>query len=330
LSLVVLACFYGNAAGTVLLTLMVAVFKCFESISDIYQGFLQQQERMDCVAQSLILKGLLTLTFFGTVYFCSRSLLWATSAMAVAQLGTLACYDMRTATRLLQSSGIAGTCGFLGRLEFPQWHFKALKEMAIRALPLGIAMMLISLYANVPRFVLNRYIGASGLGIFAAINYLSMIGSMLVTAVGTAACPRLSQYAQNDQKAFRRLLSQLAAFAALLGVLGIVASSLIGRNLLLLLYGSEYAHYTKLLVWSMVAAALIYISSVFGFGATALGRLAGQPWAVAISTAVLFGSAVVLVPIYGLLGAVMASVFSSLIWLCAFIALVFWKRNDSY
>jgi O-antigen/teichoic acid export membrane protein len=184
-------------------------------------------------------------------------------------------------------------------------------------------MMMLSLYANVPRFVLSKYAGPSAVGIFAAISYVSMIGGMLVTAVGTAVAPRMSQYAAAERTAFYGLVAKLAGFAALLGVLGVALSALAGRWLLCALYGSEYGEYADVLVWSMVAAALLFLTSAFGFSATAQGRIAGQPWAVAISTSVLISVAVLLVPRYGLTGAAMATVISSGVSLSCFLFLVF-------
>ncbi len=75
----------------------------------------------------------------------------------------------------------------------------------------------------------------------------------------------------------------------------------------------------------MTAGALSYLSSSFGFGATALGRFAWQPWIVGAATAVLFLAAVTLVPIYGLTGAAMATVIATCTCLCGYVTLVFYK-----
>jgi O-antigen/teichoic acid export membrane protein len=120
----------------------------------------------------------------------------------------------------------------------------------------------------------------------------------------------------------------LVLLGAALGCVGVAGSFLFGSKLLYFLYGAEYAQHTDVLIWTMVGAALSYVSSGFGFGATALGRFAGQPWILAAATAMLFVTAMILVPGYGLVGAAIAIVISTLTCVCGYMALVFCKHDD--
>jgi O-antigen/teichoic acid export membrane protein len=183
-------------------------------------------------------------------------------------------------------------------------------------------MMLISLYANLPRFVLERYVGSAGVGIFAAMTYLSGIGSMVVTAVGTGVAPRLSQYAHGNRSAFLLLLTKMIILAGIFGLGGIAGTALLGKSVLRILYGEQYAAQTQVLVWCMVAAALGYITSVLGYAATSLNRFREQPVAVAVAAAVLLGASVLLVPHYGLVGAAMSTVAASLTCLFYFVVIL--------
>lgn len=317
-----------RSASIVGLTVLLGLFKVVESVSDIYQGLLQQHERMDYVGRSLVVKSGLVLSAFGSIYYGSHSLLCAVAAMVGAQITGLLVYDVRASYRTTRARRSESWLPILRTMAVANFRPATLRRLGLRALPLGIAMMLISLYANLPRFVLNKYVGASGVGVFAAINYISMIGGLLVTAVGTAFAPRLSQYAQGNKPAYRHLLGRLVLLGAVLGCIGVAGSLLFGSKLLYLLYGAEYARHADVLVWIMVGAGLSYVSSGFGFGATALGRFAGQPWIVSIATAVLFLSAMVLVPSHGLIGAAIAIGISTLTCLCGYMALVFWNYDD--
>lgn len=322
-ALVVVCVFAASMSTAGLLLIMVGLFKSAESISDIYQGWLQQNERMDYVGRSLLRKGVITLTAFGGTYYLTHSLIWAASAMIVGQCFGLVIYDIRASCRIMGASAAASWIKSVQLTFRPDFRFDTLQRLFIRVLPLGIAMMLLSLYSNLPRFVLNKYLGVSAIGVFAAIGYIPLAGSMLINAMGTALAPRLSQYALGDLKQFRKLLSRLAWFAGSLGLLGIAGSILFGRRLLQLFYGIEYARHTDVLVWSMVAAALTYLASAFGFAATARGHFAEQPWVVVVALAILFASAVYLVPIQGLMGAASASVISSFACLCGYASLSF-------
>jgi O-antigen/teichoic acid export membrane protein len=317
----------GATVQAIVLTILVGLFKTVESVSDIYQGLLQQCERMDYVGRSLVLKSALILGSFAGVYYATHSLLCGVAAMLAAQLAGALLYDIRASYRTVH--GVSNSWrNVLHTMLRAEWDRNKLVSLTVRAFPLGLAMMLISLYSNLPRFVLNKYTGASGVGIFAAITYLPMIGSLLMTAIGTAVSPRLSQYALRNHAAYRTLLSRLAGGAALLGLFGIAASCLCGGFLLKHMYGPAYAANANVLVWVMISGALSYIGSAFGFGATALGRFKGQPWIVAIATVVLLSSSLVLVPARGLEGAAMSLALSSVISLAGFAGLVIWKRHE--
>jgi O-antigen/teichoic acid export membrane protein len=313
-----------------MLTALISIFKGIESISDVYQGLLQQSEQMDRIAHSSMLRGCLVMVAFAAIYISTHSLVWAATGVCVAQLLSLYFYDMR-----------AGYSALSGLLRFrlwrvspalfnPQWEAPKLRELAFRALPLGITMMLLSLYANLPRFVLERYVGAAGVGIFAAMTYLSGIGSMLVTAVGIGVCPRLAQYARSDRRSFRLLLIRMTVLAGMVGLLGIGGSALFGEGLLRTLYGAQYADQKQILVWCMIAAAVGYLTSVLGTAATALNRFREQPLAMAIATAVLLGTSVYLVPRYQIEGAAMATVAASFACLCGYVVILFRKQNERF
>lgn len=325
--LIVVAFCSGSIKGALLIVAMTG-YKAVESISDIYQGLLQQRERMDYVAGSFTVKGLFVLAALGLTYYWTRSLVWAVLSMLGAQLLTLIIYDLRAVTLFVPGRGRTARPKLPISAQRPIWNRITLRSLCIRALPLGIAMMLISLYASVPRFVLSKYAGSGAVGIFAAISYVSMIGGMIVTAVGTAIAPRMSEYAETDKAAFYGLLTKLVGLAGGLGACGIAITVGAGHWLLTKLYGVEYSNHGDTLLWSMGAATLSYLTSAFGFSATALGRLKAQPWVVAVSTLVLICASALLVPSYGLVGAAMATLASSSVSLCCFVLLVL--RRTTY
>ncbi len=213
----VLACFSSRASSAAALTVLVGLFKGIESVSDIYQGLLQQHERMDYVGRSMLLKSVLILSAFTGVYYCTKSLVFAASAMVCAQAAGCLVYDIRASYQTVWGRSSNDWLAIVRVMCRATFSPAVLKKLAVRALPLGIAMMLISVYGNLPRFVLNKYVGAAGVGVFAAITYMSMAGGLLVTAVGTAMAPRLSQYALTNHRAYKQLLGQTCVVCRIFG-----------------------------------------------------------------------------------------------------------------
>jgi O-antigen/teichoic acid export membrane protein len=201
----------GNSLETTLTLFLIGLAKAFEAISDVFYGLLQQQERMDRIAISMIIKGLLSLAFLGLTLYFTRNLLYAVCVLAFVWALVLVVYDCRSGALTLSSLKPQAS---LNKWKWsslrPRWNLKTLARLAWLSLPLGIAMSIISLNSNIPRYFIQHYFGEWELGIFAALTYLLMVGNTLVSALGQAATPRLAYYfASEDIKAFNSLLLKL-------------------------------------------------------------------------------------------------------------------------
>src|SRR5690606_10077213 len=94
----------------------------------------------------------------------------------------------------------------------------SVRALARQAAPLGLVILLTSLNSNVPRYVIEAVHGEFSLGIFAALAYLIVAGTTVVTAVGQAVSPRLSRmYALGQVDQFRRFISSLIVAGLMLG-----------------------------------------------------------------------------------------------------------------
>lgn len=282
----------GYGLETALVVMLVGVAKGFEAVSDIFYGLLQQRERMDRIAKSMIVKGLLSLAALASVVYLTGSLIWGVASLVAVWALVLIAYDLR--------SGAA----IFGDAPRPRWEAKKLGALALTTLPLGLAVVMTSLNANVPRYMVEGYLGTRELGIFAAMAYPVAAGATVVGALGQSASPRLAKhYAGGELGAFRTLLVKLVGLGAALGAVGLLVAAVAGREILTLVYTPEYAEYAGVFVWLMGAAGLTYMASFVGFGMIAARKLRAQvPLFVGVIgvTAV---ACVVLVPIFGLVGA---------------------------
>jgi O-antigen/teichoic acid export membrane protein len=231
----ILARIYGAEAGWVLLA--IATAKAFESISDLLHGDLQRREWMRRIALWLILKGIASVVAVAVVLRLTNSTAAGAAAMAAVFGAVLLGGEMRTAP-----------AGF-----HPRWRTATVKRLIRVAVPMGAVTMLISLSANIPRYFMERARGASELGIFAALAYLTMAGSTLINALGQSAVPRLSaMHAAGDLGEFRKLLRRLLGIGALVGAGGVAVFALFGKPVLTLLYRPEFAAHGSLALWVMV------------------------------------------------------------------------------
>ncbi len=291
-----------------LVILAVGVAKAFESVSDVIYGLLQQHERMDRIATSMMIKGPLSLAALAAGVYLTHSVLWATLGLALTWALVLGGYDIRSAIVVLRSSQTARADG--PRALRPVWDLRPLVALAWLALPAGIVMALLSLSVNTPRLFVAHYLGTGELAIFASMAYVLVVGATLTTALGQAAAPRLSQYfAAGNVPAFRALLTKLLGIGVVLGGAGVLVGLVAGRAVLTLLYRPSYAGHVDAFVWLLVAAGLEYITSFLGYALTAARYLRIQvPIFIAVIAFMLVAGPFI-IPAHGMVGA--AWVFGS-------------------
>jgi O-antigen/teichoic acid export membrane protein len=295
----------GYRSETALVIIAVGLAKCFEAVSDIFYGLLQQRERMDRIARSIIARGLLSLMLLFVVVYLTGSVLWGVMGMATAWALVLVGYDLR--------SGLL----VLGEMPRPRWEPRTLRRLALLSLPLGVSVVLISLNANIPRYLVEHYLSERELGIFAAMAYPVAAGSTVVGALGQSASPRLAKYySGGDFRAFRTLLLKLAGIGAVLGLMGLLAAAVAGKEILAFIYTPEYARHPGVFLLLMVGAGITYVASFLGFGMIAARYLRAQVPLLVVTVGVTLVVGVLLIPVIGLLGAAVASVlgiFSQLV-----------------
>ncbi|BAZ68532.1 MAG: oligosaccharide flippase family protein [Pelatocladus maniniholoensis HA4357-MV3] len=306
----------GYRWQTSLVILLIGLAKAFESISDVFYGLIQQHERMDRIAISLMIKGSLSLLLLGFGVYISGNLLWGVAGLVVAWGMVLFIYDIGSGALILNQTPQA------------RCHLRTLTKLVSLSIPLGFVMMLISLNTNIPRYFIEQILGERELGIFAALAYLMVVGGMVVNALGESASPRLAKYyAVGDSTAFCQLLFKLVGIAAILGLTVVLIAIVAGRQILTLLYRPEYAEQANLFVWLMVAAGIRYISSFLGYGMTAARYFRIQIPLFVVVTSISAMTCFWLVPKQGLLGAAIALNISAVVQLGFSLAIVIYALH---
>ena len=307
ISIVALVWMLPYATEVRLVIVGIAGAKFFESLSDIVYGKWQFEEAMPNISLSMILRGVSTVLVVWLVFTLSQNLVVTMASMAVVWGLTLVGFDI--AGIKPQAFGIKTQNSELG-------DRNPLLSLIWLALPLGGVMLINTLNVNLPRYWVERALGLPQLGILAALFSLVLVGTTLINALGQAASPRLAKlYAAGRKQDFIRLLAGLAASALAIGVGGLLVSIVFGKPLLAILFTRHYAAYTHLLIWVMVYGLVTYLSSVAGYGVTSARFFRIQvPWN-SLEMLCLMAACFVLIPRFGLSGAVWSSTLAALVHL---------------
>lgn len=305
----------GHYDSTTTIVIMgVCVAKAFESISDIYLGVIQQHDRFERVAWSLMLKGGVSILAVGLGFWFTSSIVGAVVGLAVTNIAVLFAYDLRSIGWLRTVDSNAQT-----ESGIPRWELRRLGQLAWMAVPFGVRVMLLTLCANIPRYFIEMNDDIQALGIFAALAYVSVVVQVVSNAISQAASPQLGNYfAAGNFIAFRWLVLKVAVFLTVVGGAGVVGAMLFGRPVLALLYSQDYAAHSTVFTWIMVSAGLWCITSIFVVAANAGRRQGSQVAAGIIVTVATLLSSAILIPRDSLHGAAMTSVISAMVGFVAF------------
>lgn len=259
-SLSVIAIFAGTCLGRVVIT-----------ASEVYWAAFQRRERLDLVAKSTVLRGLVMI---GAFAFFLPLFSWLTSP----EVGWLPRKRLGHGTALAciaYAIGWAAVGYFYERRILRSWPeldwsftWQQVWRLALRALPLGIIMVIITACEAVPGLILEREGNATLLGYFSALLYVMFPANLVVIQAGLAASNRLAQFAQTDISAYVRLLGKLVFIAIGFGVAIYASMWLFGRWLLNVLYKPEYAEHYDVFMIIVLSQCITLLASVVGVGTT--------------------------------------------------------------
>ena len=282
-----------------LIILILAAAKAVESISDVCYGLLQKNEMMQQISSSLICRGVASLCTIPAVLLITRSLIPALAVQCLVWLGVLLLYDLRNVKKI-------------GRFR-PVYKIKLLKSLLYEGVPMGVTSLLISLNTNIPRYFIEHYKGTFGLGVFIAVESMLAVPQTLVDAVAQSLMPGMARhYAGGEKDRLVKTIKKLLAAGVILGTTEVVLAGLLGKPVLVLMYNSDIAAYSYLLVSFMILSGILHLQT-FLFAAVNSVRLYKVQMPVNIcKIIVVLTVSVLMIQKFGMAGALAALIISAL------------------
>jgi O-antigen/teichoic acid export membrane protein len=301
----------GSFQGpTALVIFLIGVAKLIESIIELYYGLFQKNERMDLIAKSLMLRGILSLLIISILVITTNSLVIAVMGFALTWLILFIFVERPKAKRLISPNDS---------------EKQSIKSLFLTSLPLGIVIMMISLYTNIPRYVIEHTISTEAVGYYSALFYIITAGNLVINAIGQTISPRLALYfSEQDYSKFTKLVVTFVFLGGIYGFVGTILAIFIGKFVLGLVYTQDYTGYHQVFVLLMISGMVMYASSFLGYALTAMRKFKIQPFLAlgwVISALVL---SYLLIPKFGLSGAAYVAILTSAIQLISQAITVWW------
>lgn len=234
--------------------------------ADIYWGVYQKAERLDLLAWANALRGLVMFAAFATCIVVARAASTdATRDQSIAMAAAVA--------TLIQVAGWALITLLMERrfakryvASPPTWTWQELRTLAFQALPLALAVGVVSLADNVPLLLIRAQEGGrDALAYYGALLYVPMAAQFIVIQFGNAATNRLAQTFQHDIRRFRKLAALLILGSVGVGATAVAIVWLLGDPLLRVLYSPAYVPHYPSFVIIVLAQAILLPGAILGF-----------------------------------------------------------------
>lgn len=287
----------GNTTFSIVVLTLVVLIKASEAFSDIIYAYYNASKKTTFISKSLTIKSLLVIISSFLVLYFTNNIIYSLIATLCGYILVLIFLDFRK------------NLDYIKNIKILDRDFKAI---VFSGLPLGIAVMLVSLQTNIPRYFLEYYSSIEFVGIYTIFYYFLVIGGIIINSVCQYLSPYFSEYYQTlNTNKLKAIIIQAFFISLILGLIGLLISLPLHKFIIQTIYGDGYVEYSYLLPYIMLAAVFSYLSVVSGYLLTSLKMLKIQmPVFILLAFLTLLYS-YVLIPSYGLLGAAYTTILSA-------------------
>ncbi|MGF6329984.1 O-antigen/teichoic acid export membrane protein [Pseudomonas sp. BS3782 TE3695] len=306
---VAIAAVMSSTTELIIVVILVTLSKSAENQSELFYGILQKQYKHRIVAISLAIRGVIGATSLAAGTYFSGNLITGVICYTVSWWVICIFYDKKCTRRSISSIG-----------DNKNTRYADLMPLVYAGLPLGISALLINLNTGIPRIFIGQSDGMHAIGIYSIMAFIVQTGSLIINSTGQAILPKLSvQFSQKNTKAFLALTIKASLVVLLLSILGTIASFFFADYFLELAFGSEVSKNAHLLTLMFAISPVQYLGSLFGYAISSTKRNISLVSVQAAASIAALAASLILIPLYGLKGAVAATLIANSVALSGYI-----------
>lgn len=264
-------------------TIVIVIFmlyKLAEGTADVYYGIEQKSNRLDVAGISYTLRGIGTIAIFVVLQLLWDNLTISLLAIALFSYGVIWCVDIPVARKLESSLRMKN-----------QFTWKPIVSLLITCIPLAVFAFLNNLAYNFPKIVFENAFGSEAMGYFSSVTSPSMVVQLVATTLFAPLIPPLTEsYNKKEKASFFQIIKRFSILAGALSVICIIGAALLGKWILVLIFGAAIGDYAYLFVPSIIVMILAAISTCM-YSVCTLVRILKMQYVVGIAS---FAAAVVL------------------------------------
>lgn len=258
---------------------------------------------------SLLIVSMLRLIFI----FGSMSLLWFATANLIQAfiIATLFIYFFYNKTNL--------------KFRKLCFSLKKARYLLSKSWMIALGGLFSIIYLKIDMIMLKWLVGSESVGVYAVAASLSEVWYILPTIIVTSLFPKIIKLKEGSEIIYHNRLQQLFDFLFIMALILAVTISFIAKDLILLLYGKEYAESGYILAIHIWAGVFIFMRALFSkwiiIEDVPMFSLITQGFGALTNVVLNF----ILIPQYGVYGAAFATLLSYA--MASYFVLIFYAKT---
>lgn len=284
----------------------------FQTMGQMLTGVYQKRLRMmgvvvaELVARAILLGGMLL------VVAVSANLLEAMTALVVSNVAQ-ALLLLAMANHLVR---------FRAQIDLRLW-----KEIIHRAWPIGVSIFFNLIYLRGDIILLSLMRTQAEVGQYGgAYKVIDVVTTLPVMFMGLALPILVRAWKERDRAAFAETMQKAFNFFSMIAVPLAVGSFALATPLMVLVGGEQFGSAGPILAILSPAAAMVFYGALFGHAVVAVEKQRAMVIGYALTAAVSIGAYLLLIPLYGTLGAAWVTLLSETL-VAAITAAVVWRES---
>lgn len=295
--------------------LIMCFYRMTDALSDLYQGFFQQEERLDLAGKSLVYRNAIVFVVFSVILLMTKSLFVALWAIVLVSSLAVYYFDVRPAKQLRMG---------LNLTEKTNWS--ASLSLLSASFPLFLNGFLLIYIQNQPKYVLEHLFlaGQIGPGLQTAFNILFM-PAFVMNLMMLFFRPMITEMAiartEKQAAVFKKIQIKLFTYLGMSSLVILVLAALLGLPVLEWLYGLPLQGTWPAFMCLMLGGAISGFATALDNILTAMRKqhLLLIPYSFSFLVALLVTGPLV-ASLY-LFGAALSFLIASLAWLVVILGL---------
>ncbi len=220
----------------------------------------------------------------------------------------------------------AGTAFFFLKRQIPfrlNFDFTYWKYILKETWPIGLSIFFNLIYYKMDTVILSLSWPAETVGLYGApYKVLEVLITFPAMFAGLITPYFVKTYAEKNYERFEKLLSRAVEVMAMIAIPMAVGTLFLGKEIMILVGGSEFAESGNILKILMFAAAAIFIGNLFANTVVAIGKQKKMLWVYVAVALVSLGLYLYFIPRYSYWAASILTVVSETIVMCLGIYIV--------